>query len=90
MIKNIKDFTGKLRKQKLPKSYMTVSFDVVSLYMNAPLDETIHIILRRIYERKEIIFVISKGEIRELLKNTYVKKMYTLHLTIKHIYRMRV
>lgn len=69
---------------------MTVSFDVVSLYMNAPLDETIHIILRRTYERKEIIFVISKGEIRELLKNTYVKKMYTLHLTIKHIYRMRV
>lgn len=52
MIKNIKDFTGKLRKQKLPKSYMTVSFDVVSLYMNAPLDETIHIILRRTYERK--------------------------------------
>lgn len=51
------------------KDCMTVSFDVVSICTNVPLEETIHTILRRIYERKEITIDtdISKDEMRELL-----------------------
>ena len=44
-----------------------MSFDVVSLFTNFPLEDTINIILRRIYEMKKIITDIPKCTIRELL-----------------------
>ena len=44
-----------------------VSFDVVSLFTNMPLEDTINMILRRIYEKKEIVTDILKCEMRELL-----------------------
>ena len=44
-----------------------VSSDVVSLFQNVPLEDTINIILRKIYEMKEIVIDIPKCEMRELL-----------------------
>ena len=44
-----------------------VSFDVVSLFTNVPLDETIDIIIKSIYDKKEINTDIPKKEMRELL-----------------------
>ena len=44
-----------------------VQFDVVSLFTNVPLDETIDIIIKRIYDKKEINTDIPKKEMRELL-----------------------
>ena len=43
-----------------------VSFDVTSLFTNVPLDKTIAIILKRVYEKKEIT-TIPKREMKELL-----------------------
>ena len=37
-----------------------LSFDVVSLFMNVPSEDTINIILKRIYEKKEIVTDIPK------------------------------
>ena len=66
-IKSTKDFVKKVKKEKIPPTFQMVSFDVVSLFTNVPLDETIEIILKRIYEKKEIVTDISKGEMKELL-----------------------
>ena len=44
-----------------------MSFDVISLFTNVPLEDTINIILRKIYEKKEIVSNISSREMRELL-----------------------
>ena len=44
-----------------------MSFDVTSLFANAPLDETIEIILRRVYIDKEINTNIPRKEVKELL-----------------------
>ena len=44
-----------------------VSFDVASLFTNVPLEETIEIILKRIYINKEITTDIPKQEMKELL-----------------------
>ena len=41
---------------------VSFSFDVTSLLMNVPLDKIIEIILKRVYEKKEI-----KHEMKELL-----------------------
>ena len=42
-------------------------FDVASLFTNVPIDSTIDIIIRRIYEFKEIDTRITKNEMRELI-----------------------
>ena len=75
-LKNTKKFTKKIRKQKFQKDYTMMSFDVVPLLANVPLgNKTINIVLRRIYEKKEIITDIPKSEVRELsylcTKNVY-------------------
>ena len=52
-----------------------ISFDAKSLFTNVPLDYTINIILRRIYDDNELYINISKKEMKELLllctKNTH-------------------
>ena len=44
-----------------------VSFDVVSLFTNVPLEETISIILEIIYDKNEINTNVPKKEMKELL-----------------------
>ena len=44
-----------------------MSFDVVSLFTNVPLEDTITVILRRIYEKRENVTDIPKFEMHELL-----------------------
>ena len=50
-----------------------VSFKGESLFTNVPLEETIEIILKRIYINKEITADIPKQEMKELLI-LYTKK----------------
>ena len=52
---------------RIPPDYKMISFDVVSLFTNVPLDETIDIIIKSIYDKKEINTDIPKKEMRELL-----------------------
>ena len=51
----------------IPPEYKMVSFDVVSFFTYVSLDETIDIIIKRIYDKKEINTDIPKKEMRELL-----------------------
>ena len=66
-MENTKEFVEKIRTLKVPKGYVMVSFDVVSLFTNVPLDKTIDIILRKIYKEKKIKTKIPKEDMRELL-----------------------
>ena len=45
-----------------------VSFDVESLFTNVPLDYTIHIILERIYQDKELDILIPEHYLKRLLE----------------------
>ena len=44
-----------------------LSFDVKSLFPNVPLNRTIDIILKKIYEKNEIVTSITKNEMKEML-----------------------
>ena len=66
-IKNSKTFTKRFKKMRINSEYKMVSFDVVSLFTNVALDETIDIIFKRIYDKKEINTDIPKKEMRGLL-----------------------
>ena len=85
-IKNGKAFTKRLKKMAIPPEYKMVSFDVVSLFTNILLDETIDIIIKRIYDKKEINTDIPKEEMRELLylctKNAHFTLNNKTHLQV--------
>ena len=53
-IKSTKDFIRQIKKEPIPAGYEMVSFDVKLFFINVPLDRTIVIILRRIYDHKEL------------------------------------
>ena len=66
-IKNGKSLTKRLKKMKIPPEYKMVSFDAVSLFTNIPLDEIIEIMIKRIYNKKEINTDIPNKEMKKLL-----------------------
>ena len=47
--------------------YKLVSFDMTSLFTNVPIDNTISIILKRIYDQRELEIKISIQEMTDLL-----------------------
>ena len=59
-----------------------ISFDVILLFTNVPIDATVDIILKRIYERKEINTSFTKQELKELILPC-TKKEFTLLYTVK-------
>ena len=66
-VQNTKDFVNFIKPQKIPSNHQLILLDVVSLFINVPIDATIDIIIRRIYEFKEIDTRITKNEMRELI-----------------------
>ena len=66
-IKNTKYFVEKINEEHILNDHLLISFDVKSLFTYVPLDETIEIILNRIYDKNEIPTDISKNEMKELL-----------------------
>ena len=60
-------FVNVIKQQVIPSSYKLVSFDVKSLFTNVPLDRTIDIILKRIYDKHEITTNIGRKEMKDLI-----------------------
>ena len=54
----------KIKNEKIPENYEMVSFDVKSLFTSVPLEHTIDIIIKRIYEKHEITTVFTKNEMK--------------------------
>ena len=63
----IKSTKYSIEKVEVPNGYQIVSFDVKSLFINIPLDWTIHIVLRRIYDKNELQTSVTRSEMKELL-----------------------
>ena len=66
-VQNTKEFVEKIRKIKESKGKTTISIDVVRLFTNIPLRQTIDIILRKVYKEKKIKTNIRKENIKKLL-----------------------
>ena len=59
-IQNTKDFVSFIKPQKIPSNHQLILFDVVLLFANVPIDVIIDIMIRCIYEFKEIETRITK------------------------------
>ena len=60
-------FLKSTKNFKIPNKDKVISFDVEALFTNLPLDYTINVILRRIYDNHEIDTNISKTKMKDLL-----------------------
>ena len=69
----------KIKNEKIPENYEMISFDVKSHFTSVPLEHTIDIIIKRIYEKHEIK-VFMKNEMKKLL--TICKK--NLHFSFNN------
>ena len=66
-VESSKDFVTTLANKSLPPDFELVSFDVVSLFTKVPLDYTIEIILRKIYDEHRISTKIPRQDLKKLL-----------------------
>ena len=66
-INSTKDLMIKIKHEKIPENYEMVSFDVKSFFTSVPLQHTIDVIIKRIYEKYETTTIFTKHEMRNLL-----------------------
>ena len=66
-ILNTEAFVNRVKGQRIPEGYKMLSFDVKSLFTNVPLNETIDIILTKVYDENKIDTKIPKSILKELL-----------------------
>ena len=66
-LESTKEFINRIKGTKAPEGYVMISFDVVSLFTNVPLQRTIDIILHKIYTEKKITTKIPRNKMKELL-----------------------
>ena len=83
---NTKDFVENIKNTKAPTGYTVISFDVVSLFTNVSLRNTIDIILGKVCDEKLIKTEITKKNLEKLLimctqgtPFTFNDKMYMQH-----------
>ena len=66
-VESSKDFVDMLGNKTLPPGFSLVSFDVVSLFTKVPLDFTINLILKKIYDERAIVTKITRQQMKKLL-----------------------
>ena len=67
-INNTRDFIDRLNRLSISTGEKMVSFDVSSLFSNVPLDFTIDIILKKIYNEKIIKTKLKRDQFKDLLE----------------------
>ena len=66
-VSSTKEFIDKVRGIQPPPGYVMISFDVVSLFTNVPLEKTIDIIMKKVYKEKLVKTKIKEEQLRQLL-----------------------
>ena len=59
------------------QGYRYYSLDVVSLFTNVPLNRTIKIILKRVYEEKLLATKLRRNTLKKLIKDTCMKTAFS-------------
>ena len=67
-ISSTTEFIEKIKNLKVDNNHEMISFDVSNLFTNVPLDFTIDLVLKKVYNKKMIKTKLKREELRELLK----------------------
>ena len=66
-VKSTSDFITHIKEQNIPNKFKLISFYVTLLFTNVPLDITIDVILKRIYDENKVNTNIPIQQMRDLL-----------------------
>ena len=66
-VSSTKDFVQNIRTIKVPTGHHMVSFDVKSLLANVPLEYTVDLVLKRIYDNGELSTNTTRSEMKQTL-----------------------
>ena len=66
-VPSTEEFINRVREMRPQSNRIMISFDVVSLFTNVPLEKTIDIILKKIYRDKLIKTKIKRADMKKLL-----------------------
>ena len=66
-VNSTKDLAVKIKNEKVPQNCNMVSFDVKSLFISVPLEYTIDVIIKQIFEDHEITTIVTKSQMKKLL-----------------------
>ena len=83
---NTSNFINCLKKERIPRIYKMISFNVKSLFTSVPLDKNISIILRKIYDEGKIKTNIPRNKMKELL---LLCTKHSLHIQWRYLYSVR-
>ena len=81
ILKDTFDFVNRLKATTLSSAFM-VSFDVSSLFTNVPLQDTIDIILQRVYDDNEVATTIPRDDMKSLLYLCTSKSCFLFNNTL--------
>ena len=88
----MKDFIVKIKNEKVPQNCNMVSFNEKSLFRSVPLEYTIDIIIKRIFEDHEITTIFTKSEMKKLLtlctKNVHFSFNNEIYIQINGVERV--
>ena len=74
-VRSTKNFIQNIKREIIPTGYKMVFFNLKWLFTNVPLERTINIILKRIYDDNELRITIPRNEMKELLL-LWTEKVY--------------
>ena len=86
-ISNTKDFISKLETKRIQKRFKMILLDGKSLFTSGPLEETVDIVLNKIYDEKKIETNIPQNVMKVAL---YLCTKRSLHLQWKILYSNRL
>ena len=86
-VSNAKDFISRLKTKRIQKWFKMVLLDGKSLVTSGPFEETVDIILNKIYDEKKIETKIPQNIMKVLL---YLCTKRSLHLQWKNLYSNRL
>ena len=61
---------------KQDHNYFMCSFDIKSLFINVPLEETIEVVIKNVFGRKRKINGLSKSDFQDLLKSITMSTVF--------------
>ena len=85
-VSSTKDFIQSIQTIKVPTGYHMVSFDVKSLFTNVTLEYTTDLILKIIYDNRELSTNITRSKMKEMLTLSMKNVHFTFKRAIGDIY----
>ena len=77
-VKSTSDFITHIKRRNISNNFKLISFDVTSFFTNVPLDVTIDVVLKRIYDENEVNTNIPKHTYI-LTYLTYLRSSFILY-----------